>query len=290
MSSLKLISVIVPARDAEATLPAALDGLADQEYEGSWEVVVADNGSSDGTGAVAERGVADLPGGRVIDAGRRVGAGAARNDGAAASGGELLAFCDADDRPEPGWLAGLAGAWGEADLITGPLRLDRLNSPALGAVSPTPPSDRPMVAHGFLPFASSSNCGVGRAAFDAVGGFDEDFVTGQDVELSWRLQLAGYKLGFAPDAVVQRRLRDGVSATVRQRLRWGQANARLYSRYAEHGMPAADLGLAAREWARMLVASPAAVVSTERRLDLVPRLSLRAGQLLGSVRHGVIYP
>jgi glycosyltransferase involved in cell wall biosynthesis len=62
------ISVIVPARDAAATIGGQLAALAAQRYEGSWEVIVADNGSADATATVADRWIGRIPGLRVVTA------------------------------------------------------------------------------------------------------------------------------------------------------------------------------------------------------------------------------
>src|SRR3954468_15597565 len=106
------VSVIVPARDAEATLPATLEGLSEQVIDEDFEVVVVDDGSRDGTAELAERSP-------VVDRVVRAGGGApaeARNLGVAAAAGEALAFTDADCRPTPGWLAAGRRALEDADL------------------------------------------------------------------------------------------------------------------------------------------------------------------------------
>src|SRR5688500_9296124 len=97
-------SVVVPVRDGAATIGEQLAALAQQDFPGSWEVVVADNGSRDGTADVVRSFRDRLPGLRLVDASARPGASHARNAGAAAATGEVLAFCDADDVVDPGWL------------------------------------------------------------------------------------------------------------------------------------------------------------------------------------------
>src|SRR5438105_12532712 len=110
------VSVIVPARDAEATIGRTLDALARQAVDLEFEVIVVDNGSRDATPALAERSQIVS---KVIRRRRGQGAGAARNEGAAAARGELLAFVDADCEPAPGWLAAGARAASSADLVQG---------------------------------------------------------------------------------------------------------------------------------------------------------------------------
>lgn len=97
-------SVVIPARNAEPTLPAVLDALGAQK-PAPVEVIVVDDGSTDATAAVArERGA------RVVAPGARRFAGGARNAGWDAAGGDLVVFLDADAVPGPGWGAGIARA------------------------------------------------------------------------------------------------------------------------------------------------------------------------------------
>src|SRR5215218_5139885 len=117
----RCVSVIVPVRDAEAWFAAQLEALAAQRYAGRWEVLIADNGSTDGTVALAWSWSDRLPI-RIVDASARAGINAARNVAAAAADGDLLAFCDGDDLVGPGWVAALAEAAQHYDLVGG--RLD----------------------------------------------------------------------------------------------------------------------------------------------------------------------
>src|SRR4051794_16576472 len=105
----RLLTVVLPVRDAEAYLAEQLAALGRQTYTGEWEVVVVDNGCTDGTLAVVDAWRARLPDVRVVAAPRR-GLNRARNAGAAAARGELLAFCDADDVVCDGWLTALVDA------------------------------------------------------------------------------------------------------------------------------------------------------------------------------------
>src|SRR5436190_10421104 len=123
----RLVSVVIPVRNAARLLADQLYALAAQDYDGHWEVVVADNGSSDGSAAVARRLARRLPSLRVVDASGRRGVGPARNAGAAAAGGDLLAFCDADNVADRGWLGEIVRAATSADLVVGATIVDRVN-------------------------------------------------------------------------------------------------------------------------------------------------------------------
>src|SRR4051794_4110503 len=95
------VSVVIPARNASATLGRTLDCLARQELDGRYEVLVVDDGSDDGTPDLARRAAGPVT---VLEPGR-VGAAEARNLGVAAGAAPAIAFTDADCFPAPDWLA-----------------------------------------------------------------------------------------------------------------------------------------------------------------------------------------
>ncbi len=114
-----VISVVVPVRNGMPWLEDQLQALVDQECDGEWELVIADNGSTDraaGRGPMVPSGTS---GSGSSTPQRCDGAPAARNAGVRAARGDLLAFCDADDVVQPGWLASCARALEEVDVVAG---------------------------------------------------------------------------------------------------------------------------------------------------------------------------
>lgn len=231
------VSVVIAARDAARTLPHQLRALADQRAGGTWEVLVADNGSTDGTREVVAAARAWLPGLRLVDAAAVRGAGAARNAAAEVARGDVLLFCDADDVVAPGWLAALHGALGRADLVAGRLEWQRLNRRDAQMSRHLPQDDglQHTAPLPDLPCASSSNLGVRRELFRRLGGFDHAARYLQDTDLCWRAQLAGARLEFEPAAVVHMRLRPSVVGAWRQGRHSGMGQRWLAARYGELG-------------------------------------------------------
>jgi glycosyltransferase involved in cell wall biosynthesis len=209
------VSVIVPAYNAAATLAEQLEALAAQRYDGDWELVIVDNGSTDGTADLARCYRHRFKAFTLVDGGSRRGHSAPRNAGASAARGELLAYCDADDIVAPGWLQAMADAARRHDLIGGWLDVRPLNDDATRSWHQPWPRDR--LRSWLLPYAVSANLAIWADVLHELGGWSSDHEDGgEDVELSWRAQLAGYRLGFAPDAVVQYRYRTGLRETARQ--------------------------------------------------------------------------
>src|SRR3989304_5070799 len=90
------ISVVIPYYRAADTIEAQLAALAEQRCPEPWEVVIADNESSDELRRIIPRHEPSLPSLRVVDASARRGEGHARNVGVRGARGGLIAFCDAD--------------------------------------------------------------------------------------------------------------------------------------------------------------------------------------------------
>ena len=191
--------MIVPAHNAEATLGRTIAALLAQEFDGSAEIVVVDDASTDGTAAVAE-----AAGVEVLRTQAQCGPGAARNAGVAAASGRLLAFTDADCEPGPEWLReGVAASDRGSDLITGAILPDP--GSALG------PFDRTLRVTGPSPLFESANLFVTRSLFERVGGFSrpervplsvEAGHFGEDAVFGWRAVRAGAQPRFVPEAIV----------------------------------------------------------------------------------------
>jgi glycosyltransferase involved in cell wall biosynthesis len=283
-----MVSVIVPVLNGEATLGAQLEALVGQTFRGNWEVIVADNGSSDRSVDVARSFEGRLPGLQVLDASGRRGASHARNVGARAARGGFFAFCDHDDVVTPGWVGAMVEAAELFDLVGGRMECHLLNGSVVASWRHPKPREDLSVCLGFLPYAPGGNCGVRASVFRDLHGWDEDWaLSGQDVDFSWRAQLASHRLGYAPDAVVHYRFRTDLRAMARQAYGYGYGHTRIYREYRDRGVerPKAISGLKA--WAFLLVHADR-LRHPDRRGAWVYRLALRTGRLTGSVKNRVL--
>ena len=192
----RLLSVIVPARNAAGTLPALLAALETQVDAGPFEVIVADDGSRDATPDLAR-----AAGARVAHTTRPgSGPGAARNAGLALARGAILAFTDADCIPAPDWLCRGRAALAHADLVQ-------------GAVLPPPgrpigPFDRHITVSAPHGLFESANLLARRELVERLGGFAPGVALGtgkemgEDVWLGWRAVRSGARTAFCAEVLV----------------------------------------------------------------------------------------
>lgn len=193
-----MLAVVVPVRNGAATLGACLDGLAAQEDAPPFEVTVVDNGSTDGTAAVAR----EHPVVTRVVAEPTPGSYAARNAGVAASTGDVVAFLDADCVPDPRWLAEALAALEGHGLAGGRVVPIRSEHPTIWERYTNAVYLDQGEAIETQGFAATANLVVRRAVFDATGGFDATLRSSGDVEFCRRATSAGASLTYAPRAVV----------------------------------------------------------------------------------------
>ncbi len=284
----RVLSVVVPVRGAPELLAEQLSALAAQSAAEPWEVVVADDSDpgDDGVAAVVARFAGRLPDLRRVPAGAQ-GAAHARNVGAAAAAGDKLAFLDADDVAAPGWVAAMAAALDRHAVVASRWEFGLLNGPeALASRAPAQlEGPQRYTRPPYLPHAGGCGLGVRRAAFEAVGGFDESWALLEDTDLTWRLQLAGHELAFAPDAVVHIRFRSGLASFL-QAYGYGFYNVRLYKEYLPRGMPRLGPRESLASLWGVLRGLPQ-LLRREARPRYVRRLGFRLGRLAGSLRFRV---
>jgi lipopolysaccharide/colanic/teichoic acid biosynthesis glycosyltransferase/GT2 family glycosyltransferase len=196
-----VISVIVPAYNAEDTLGDCLAALEAQTVaRDRYEVIVVDDGSTDGTPAIAES--PDV----VLIQQENAGPAAARNLGAREARGNLLLFTDADCGPAPDWIERLSAPFSDPEVV-GAKGIYRTRQRFLVARFVQLEYERKyarMAGKERIDFIDTYSAAYRRDVFLANGGFEPLFSTSsvEDQEFSFRLSRKGYRLVFVPDAVV----------------------------------------------------------------------------------------
>ncbi|RYD59713.1 MAG: glycosyltransferase [Verrucomicrobiaceae bacterium] len=225
----RTFSVIVCTRNGASRIASCVEALEKQTLP-AHEIIVVDDGSTDGTSdLVASR----FPKVQLLTL-EPGGLSAARNAGAEAATGEILAFTDDDCEADEGWLAGLADAFAKGwDAAGGPNLPPRSQTDAEAIVTAAPGAP----SHVMLDDAEAEhlpgcNISVLRTAYFDIGGFDPQFTTaGDDVDFCWRLRDKGYRLGFAPTAFVWHHRRPSLRAFLRQQIGYGKAEALLIAKH-----------------------------------------------------------
>lgn len=221
-----LVSIIIPAFNAETTLRECLAACLRQTHPET-EVIVVDDGSTDGTGHLC----GEFP----VRYFRQENAGpaAARNRGVREATGVFVAFTDSDCIPHEDWVerllspfregvAAVGGTYGIAN--TGSL-LARMVHEEIQARHETYPEE--------VDFLGSFNVAVRTEWLQRVGGFDESFprASAEDNDLAYRLQDAGGMLLFARDAVVDHHHPTRLWPYLRTQLRHGYWRMKLYAKH-----------------------------------------------------------
>ena len=238
------VSVVIPVLDAARTLPRTLPALGALAPAPD-EFVFVDNGSTDDTRARLEAFAAAGPAAKVLVlAEPRRGASVARNTGARAASGEVIAFTDADCCPRADWLGALVAPLDDADVGAAAGRLASttpngvvetfgslftLQTPARGARHTrwTPWS-------GGFPTA---NLAIRRDVLLRLGGFDESVaIYGEDYDLCARLYTTGATVVYTPDAVVEHQHRVTLRTMLRQAFGFGRSHAWLMRRHLRCGL------------------------------------------------------
>lgn len=278
------VSVVIPTYNRRSGLERALSALATdtaRSSRGLVEVVVVDDGSSDGTHEWLRAQRYPF----AVQALRQANAGpaAARNAGLRAATGELIMFIDDDTEPQPGLLEAHLAAHGDARncAVIGPLKSlpeypepwvtweqrqleKQYRSMSVGKFEPT-----------FRQFWTG-NASVAREHVLAAGGFDPGYLRAEDVELGFRMSRRGLVFRFQPEAVVLHHARRSLAAFSDAQRRYGALEYRMYA--ADHpqllvgnwkrlhpltrALVGANAGFA---WARATIASlQAALVACQR--------------------------
>lgn len=224
------ISVVVCAYNAGSTIRECLDALIRVDYP-NFEAIVVNDGSTDATGKIA----ADFPVTLVTTENR--GLSNARNTGLEFATGEIVAYLDSDAFPDPQWLKYLAWAFMDSDYagIGGP----NLAPPGLGLGADCFDNAPGGPAHVLVDDREAEhipgcNMAFRRRRLLAIGGFDPALrIAGDDVDVCWRLQERGWKLGFSPAAVVWHHRRTTLRSYWKQQRGYGRAEALLERKWPE---------------------------------------------------------
>jgi glycosyltransferase involved in cell wall biosynthesis len=236
------LSVVIPCRNGASTLPELLDALAEQTWGGSWEVVVADNGSTDGSVGIVESYAARLPRLRIVEATGKGGPAHAMNVGAAVADGRFLAFCDSDDVVGERWLSALGDALAIEPFVAAAQDVRRLNPQWLWKTRDELGQHLPVTRFPpHLPYAGAGTIGILKELHELVGGFDEEIGAQFEIDYAFRLAARGITPVLIPEAVLHYRWRTSVGANFRQGRWYAEGRAVIEGRYRSEPLGALEI-------------------------------------------------
>ena len=232
-------SVIIPTYSRPAELPGCLEALARQQFPGdAFEVIVVDDGSSSPPEATVQEFQNRLAVSLVI--GSHGGPAAARNLGAQRAAGRFFAFTDDDCRPAPEWLPALAARFASLpDHLIGGRTINALAQNPYAATSQLILDIVYRHFNGTGPgkaqFLACNNLALAADRFGAIGGFDSSFTTSEDRELCDRWLNNGYRITYAPEAIVFHAHPLSLRRFCRQHFGYGRGAWRFHRLRKQHG-------------------------------------------------------
>ena len=230
------VAVVVPIYNGEDDLPDLIECLREQEYpKEQVEYLLVDNNSSDRTAAILKEAQAEaVADGLAFQAlSENIQSSyAARNRGIQTANAPILAFTDADCRPQPDWLKNLVQPFakpsvgivvGEVLALPGKTLLEKY------AHHYNLMSQQFLIEHAFCPYGQTANLAIRRQAFAQVGLFRPYLTTGGDADICWRiLRQTEWTLEYAPSAIIRHRHRANLAEFRRQLQRYGRSNRYLH--------------------------------------------------------------
>lgn len=178
-------SIIIPTMNSERTLAGCLKSIFNLKGAVDFEVLIVDGGSTDRTLEIARQYRTRI----LIENKKRIAV--ARNTGVRNAKGEIIGFLDSDCMPEENWLA---------------LLLECLDNKTAGAggknIPDTPTQVQPLIRDDQVESIPTCNAIYWKRVIEEIGYFDENLITGEDLDLNWRILDRGYRLAYEPKAVV----------------------------------------------------------------------------------------
>ena len=213
------VSIIIPTFNGASRIGSCLDALLPQASAHKAEIIVVDDGSEDNTADA----VRQYPAVRLISQ-ANAGPAAARNHGAQEAWGEIIVFTDDDCVPIPSWLDAMLKPFEDLEVVgTKGIYGTRQPSPVARFVQlEYEDKYRTMAKFPYIDFIDTYAAAFRRDKFLEIGGYDTSFpvACAEDVELSYRMSARGWKMKFAPEAVVYHTHPDTLSGYLRKKYKF----------------------------------------------------------------------
>lgn len=280
--------MIIPARDVENTIEEQMRALEKEAADFTWEILIADNASTDRTPEIIADFVSRCPVARMIAIPEASNASQVRNGAVPYARGTALAFVDADDVIAPGWVSAIGEAVAEHPLVCGGKEYQRLNPRWLIRSRGRTQIKGLKTLFGH-PVISIGNAACQRWVWEALGGLDGELSAGEDNDFSIRAyRELGIRPRFVPNAVLHYRLRQSLIEIVKQGHAYGRGEPNLYVRYGQ-GMALRRGRIALLSYLELLSLLFLIPLGRRYRARFSWVLGKRVGRLQGSLLNRVFY-
>jgi glycosyltransferase involved in cell wall biosynthesis len=239
------LSVVLPCFNGAATIAQQMEALCRQSWDGEWEVIVSNNGSTDDSMAIVEQYRHRLPDLKIVSAytppGPRLGVSHSYNVGFKAATGDAFVLCESDDEVGDGWLQAMGDALREHEFVVAHMEYHQLNPDWMLKPVGQNPQETTIPRLTFYPhlqYAWGCSFGICRSVYEKLGGFNTDLKYACDSEYCFKAQCLGIDIYLAPGAVIHYRLRGSLNALFKQQRNWGEEFMLLARGY---GAPTAKL-------------------------------------------------
>ena len=279
------VSVILPVRNGEPFLRNQLEALERQSCSFPWEVIVIDNGSTDGSDATAAEFDTRLPNFQLLRE-AEPGKSRALNRGLAAARGDHIVFVDADDEAQEGYVQKMSEALERFDVVGAYNDTKALNP--WYAAQEMATNDGIPVYRNFRKALPGCIVGMRASVCQQVGLFDVGLMSAEDIDYTWRAAGLGASFGRQLDAVMRVRRPPSSRAAFQKARGYARSHIWLYQRYRSQGMR--------RRTSRNVAGSvrSAVAVALRKQSSWGWSMAWEAGVLLGhaeeSIRCRVFYP
>jgi glycosyltransferase involved in cell wall biosynthesis len=280
------ISVVIPFRGSGTELRRQVSAVAGQIDPTIDEVIVVLNGASPENESWLK--TSGLTGVRIVHAVEQAGASYARNVGALSARGEIVAFTDADDIVQPGWISGIREAFASSQRIRAVIGSQR------NRVEGVPPASSfrpPVTLPGGPLLMQTNNLAIMRETFEGLHGFDEELPFCEDRDFSFRFADAGMGYRYAENVRVDRFMPYEIRRAAGKQVNyiwWGHVVNRKHGRRDRSRLPRALLAVCVRapfvltrsRMGRSLLGSSIGVIIGELKISMTQARSCLS-QILG---------
>ena len=223
-----MISVIVPVYNSEKTIKECIKSILNQTYK-DYDIIIVDNNSKDSTAKIIKKYPV-----KYLFYDKIQSSYAARNFGIENAKGEIIAFTDADCIADKNWLKDAMKHFKDKNIVCvgGNIKSTKPTNYIEEYLAEKEALTNKKIDY-FLPYPKTANAFYRKEIFNKIGLFEE-WVSGGDADLCWRMQLeTKYKLKLVDDCIVKHNHRSTLRSMFNQSRTWGKGNALLAKKYPD---------------------------------------------------------